>query len=339
MPAPNASSPRLPVHTLPIREDSLASEAAVKPAVPVGTSGAVRPRSKSDAVALRVAEPSYDEHTDVAYIGGMASGAVAPSVSNAAASFGQTYGAYGAQQHLQTLHASHGTHVAHSPPFTDLVSPTWAYASTSGMPGYEPAVHHLDYSYYSSGRNMAQSEAAPANHALQYSQPYAYGGYPQYQPHPHLHDEAQRYAMEYAAMYGHPLPSPSYYSHPHGGYFPMPPAGGEQQYLDHGVAAAQAYLQPTPPATGAAASSAAASTAAAATGEPLLSAPTLPGVPERNQLHLGRIADGQDTRTTVMIKNIPNKMTDQDLLAFIADVVPRRIDFCYLRMDFANGAL
>jgi len=38
-----------------------------------------------------------------------------------------------------------------------------------------------------------------------------------------------------------------------------------------------------------------------------------------------------------MIKNIPNKMSDKDLLAFINRVCPRRIDFLYLRMDFQNG--
>ncbi|KAG6845889.1 hypothetical protein H0H87_000695 [Tephrocybe sp. NHM501043] len=58
---------------------------------------------------------------------------------------------------------------------------------------------------------------------------------------------------------------------------------------------------------------------------------------EHNQLNLSRIEDGQDTRTTVMIKNIPNKMSDKDLVAFIAKVCPRRIDFLYLRMDFQNG--
>lgn len=42
-------------------------------------------------------------------------------------------------------------------------------------------------------------------------------------------------------------------------------------------------------------------------------------------------------RTTVMIKNIPNKMTDKELLEFINNVCPRRIDFLYLRMDFKNG--
>ncbi|KAI0344618.1 hypothetical protein BDW22DRAFT_1326841 [Trametopsis cervina] len=40
-----------------------------------------------------------------------------------------------------------------------------------------------------------------------------------------------------------------------------------------------------------------------------------------------------------MIKNIPNKMTDEDLLWFInrPGVCPRRIDFFYLRMDFSNS--
>ena len=59
--------------------------------------------------------------------------------------------------------------------------------------------------------------------------------------------------------------------------------------------------------------------------------------PERNQLNLDKIASGTDTRTTVMIKNIPNKMSDKDLLAYIGKVTPKRIDFMYLRMDFSNG--
>jgi hypothetical protein len=61
------------------------------------------------------------------------------------------------------------------------------------------------------------------------------------------------------------------------------------------------------------------------------------GVSDRNQLNIAKIEDGQDTRTTVMIKNIPNKMSHADLEAYIAKVCPRRIDFMYLRMDFQNG--
>jgi hypothetical protein len=56
-----------------------------------------------------------------------------------------------------------------------------------------------------------------------------------------------------------------------------------------------------------------------------------------NNLNIARIENGQDMRTTVMIKNIPNKMTDKDLMTFIERVCPRRIDFFYLRMDFKNG--
>ncbi|KDQ15279.1 hypothetical protein BOTBODRAFT_108855 [Botryobasidium botryosum FD-172 SS1] len=37
-----------------------------------------------------------------------------------------------------------------------------------------------------------------------------------------------------------------------------------------------------------------------------------------------------------MLKNVPNKMSDKDLIAFINKVCPRRIDFLYLRIDFAN---
>ncbi|KZT65945.1 hypothetical protein DAEQUDRAFT_490578 [Daedalea quercina L-15889] len=60
-------------------------------------------------------------------------------------------------------------------------------------------------------------------------------------------------------------------------------------------------------------------------------------ISEKNQLNIETIELGKDMRTTVMIKNIPNKMSDKDLMDFIAHVCPRRIDFLYLRMDFQNG--
>lgn len=62
-------------------------------------------------------------------------------------------------------------------------------------------------------------------------------------------------------------------------------------------------------------------------------------ISEKNRLNLDMIEQGLDTRTTVMVKNIPNKMSDRDLLEFIGRVCPRRIDFLYLRMDFQNGEL
>jgi len=58
---------------------------------------------------------------------------------------------------------------------------------------------------------------------------------------------------------------------------------------------------------------------------------------DHNQLNLAKISNGGDTRTTIMIKNIPNKMSDLDLTEYISQVCPRRIDFLYLRMDFKNG--
>ncbi|XP_006461170.1 hypothetical protein AGABI2DRAFT_192701 [Agaricus bisporus var. bisporus H97] len=58
---------------------------------------------------------------------------------------------------------------------------------------------------------------------------------------------------------------------------------------------------------------------------------------DRNFLNIARIEEGLDTRSTVMIKNIPNKMTAKDLIQYINDVCPRKIDFLYLRMDFKNG--
>jgi hypothetical protein len=61
------------------------------------------------------------------------------------------------------------------------------------------------------------------------------------------------------------------------------------------------------------------------------------GVSDRNLLNISRIEEGLDTRTTAMIKNIPNKMTAKDLIQYINEVSPRKIDFLYLRMDFKNG--
>ncbi|KAH9847633.1 RNA recognition motif 2-domain-containing protein [Lenzites betulinus] len=69
--------------------------------------------------------------------------------------------------------------------------------------------------------------------------------------------------------------------------------------------------------------------------EPSHGGQRVPG--SKNVVDIAAIESGVDTRTTVMIKNIPNKMSDKDLLNFINRVCPRRIDFMYLRMDFQNG--
>lgn len=54
------------------------------------------------------------------------------------------------------------------------------------------------------------------------------------------------------------------------------------------------------------------------------------------QLDLDKIINGEDTRTTLMIKNIPNKYTSKMLLAAIDESHSGTYDFVYLPIDFKN---
>uniref|UniRef100_A0A7N0SXD0 RRM domain-containing protein n=1 Tax=Kalanchoe fedtschenkoi TaxID=63787 RepID=A0A7N0SXD0_KALFE len=54
------------------------------------------------------------------------------------------------------------------------------------------------------------------------------------------------------------------------------------------------------------------------------------------QLDLEKIISGEDTRTTLMIKNIPNKYTSKMLLAAIDENHRGTYDFLYLPIDFKN---
>ncbi|XP_052177779.1 protein MEI2-like 2 isoform X2 [Diospyros lotus] len=54
------------------------------------------------------------------------------------------------------------------------------------------------------------------------------------------------------------------------------------------------------------------------------------------QLDLEKIKSGEDTRTTLMIKNIPNKYTSKMLLAAIDENHQGTYDFLYLPIDFKN---
>ncbi|KAK7034770.1 hypothetical protein VNI00_012177 [Paramarasmius palmivorus] len=56
------------------------------------------------------------------------------------------------------------------------------------------------------------------------------------------------------------------------------------------------------------------------------------------ELDVKRIEDGLDKRTTVMVKNIPNKVTGKELQIFIDEACGRRIDFMYLRIDYRTRA-
>ncbi|KAI5187572.1 hypothetical protein NEHOM01_2280 [Nematocida homosporus] len=49
-----------------------------------------------------------------------------------------------------------------------------------------------------------------------------------------------------------------------------------------------------------------------------------------------RIIRGLDTRTTCMIKNIPNKLTSKQLVVILSSICFNSFDFVYLRMDFKS---
>ncbi|KAK8257534.1 RNA recognition motif 2-domain-containing protein [Phyllosticta capitalensis] len=56
-----------------------------------------------------------------------------------------------------------------------------------------------------------------------------------------------------------------------------------------------------------------------------------------NAINLRNIRDGVDVRTTVMVRNIPNKMDTHGLHDILQKLAFGRFDFVYLRIDFRNG--
>lgn len=59
-------------------------------------------------------------------------------------------------------------------------------------------------------------------------------------------------------------------------------------------------------------------------------------ITEKNKVDYDRITRGLDMRTTIMIKNIPNKFTQQMLQEYIDATNSKTYDFLYLRIDFRN---
>ncbi|WRT67061.1 uncharacterized protein IL334_004027 [Kwoniella shivajii] len=59
-------------------------------------------------------------------------------------------------------------------------------------------------------------------------------------------------------------------------------------------------------------------------------------VPPQNMVFPDRILSGLDHRTTVMIKDVPNKLSRQELVDILQSAVPGEFDFVYLRFDFKN---
>ncbi|PWW80343.1 hypothetical protein C7212DRAFT_291733 [Tuber magnatum] len=59
-------------------------------------------------------------------------------------------------------------------------------------------------------------------------------------------------------------------------------------------------------------------------------------VPGKNVIDLERIEHGLDTRTTVMLRNIPNKVDQQTLKEYVDATSKAQYNFLYLRIDFRN---
>ncbi|TVY44334.1 Meiosis protein [Lachnellula occidentalis] len=62
-----------------------------------------------------------------------------------------------------------------------------------------------------------------------------------------------------------------------------------------------------------------------------------PAASQHNHVDIGSIEQGKDVRTTVMLRNIPNKIDQPMLKAMIDEVSYGTYDFVYLRIDFANN--
>ncbi|KAF2128382.1 hypothetical protein P153DRAFT_386503 [Dothidotthia symphoricarpi CBS 119687] len=58
---------------------------------------------------------------------------------------------------------------------------------------------------------------------------------------------------------------------------------------------------------------------------------------QHNRVRRERILDGSDVRTTIMLRNIPNKMDWMSLKAILDEVCFGTYDFLYLRIDFKSG--
>ncbi|KAH8725957.1 RNA recognition motif 2-domain-containing protein [Phaeosphaeriaceae sp. PMI808] len=58
---------------------------------------------------------------------------------------------------------------------------------------------------------------------------------------------------------------------------------------------------------------------------------------QHNRVRIGRVDDGSDVRTTIMLRNIPNKMDWMTLKAIVDDACFGTYDFLYLRIDFSSG--
>ncbi|KAJ6264810.1 hypothetical protein Dda_0962 [Drechslerella dactyloides] len=60
-------------------------------------------------------------------------------------------------------------------------------------------------------------------------------------------------------------------------------------------------------------------------------------ISNENIVDLATIKAGKDPRTTLMVRNIPNKLGQETVLSWLDETSFRSYDFAYLRIDFSNG--
>ncbi len=59
-------------------------------------------------------------------------------------------------------------------------------------------------------------------------------------------------------------------------------------------------------------------------------------IPRGNEVDLFKLAMGLETRTTLMVRNVPNRFTQGMFVDFLSQTHKGRFDFVYLRMDYKN---
>lgn len=65
--------------------------------------------------------------------------------------------------------------------------------------------------------------------------------------------------------------------------------------------------------------------------------PRSPAASPHNVVDLNKIRSGQDVRTTLMLRNIPNRVDQAGLEDYLNESSRGQYDFMYLRIDFANN--
>lgn len=65
--------------------------------------------------------------------------------------------------------------------------------------------------------------------------------------------------------------------------------------------------------------------------------PKTPAAGPHNVVDITKITYGQDVRTTIMLRNIPNRVDQASLKKLLDETSKGQYDFMYLRIDFANN--